>query len=278
MKKTRDGLNYLYVSLGIGAVSLMTGCTIETAAEHSATNESVDATELLITEVKLSNGGRLGWYETAPGSLLIGRSFSVGKEQNDDFSPTEVQGLSPTELFDLIVARVPQTVSDGARKALVDAEARQAELTETMKNIPREPAESGEGPPVENLPPSTTNDVGVVRSAAIDDAWPWEQFQNLQSCWRGNAWKVNWSRITGDTWFRRTDNNRAAVAAGSYRGTISYKVRKNTWSWETPVNVTLAAGQGWEWSNVAGAFDFDVESSVSNATGDGYHHCGAGTR
>lgn len=274
--------------LGMGLLGTLGGCTVDTtdpAGGETASEEFRDASETLVAKVHLSDGQTLGWYEPEPGSLLVGRSFVLGSEVPKDFSEAEAQAMPPSELYDLIVSRVPQEDSPEARAALVAAEARQAEVAEAMKDVVRSTSEPDDQGPIVNeasdsLPSISpaSSDVRQKKLAAVDDAWPWDQFKNLQACWRGNSWGIEWSYSSGDNWFRRVDNYKVFVAAGSYSGTISYRVRKSTWSWETPVSVSLSAGNGWEWSSTAGAFDFDVESTVSNAAGDGFHHCGHGTR
>jgi hypothetical protein len=281
-KLNRTSISSVVVVAGL--LGMLTGCAVEAGEPGSTTAQSedvIDAADVLVADLQLSNGQRLGWYEPADGSLLMGRSFALGSEVPTDFSESEAAALSPSELFDVIVSRVPQAVAAGAREALVAAEKRQAERTEELKGSTRNSSEVDSQTPAVNTPPVTTAQAGDVRekeSAAIDDAWPWAQFKNLQSCWRGSSWGVEWSYASGDSKFTRVDNDRANVAAGCYLGSVSYRVRMNEWSWSTPVAVTLHAGQGWEWVRTAGAFDFDVESYVHNAAGDGYHHCGHGLR
>jgi hypothetical protein len=80
-------------------------------------------------------------------------------------------------------------------------------------------------------------------------------------------WKTNTGTYTNN------DTNWVFTHACPYRGTITHRLRQNTWgSWNLVGLNTLAAGfysTIWYSNNT---FDFDYESKVYDADGDGWHH------
>lgn len=197
--------------------------------------EAIDAEDVKIAEVTLSNGDKLGWYEVAPGVTLTGLKVTAGSAPQTDYSEEDARTLSPAEVFDKIVARAPQEADPDARAALSASVERTRVLVESMKGMEKFRDRGAEVQSRSGSPSET----GDVRETQQDNRW-------------------------------------VDVGAASYRGSINYRVRVNTWAWETPVSANLSAGNGWIWGKTNFDFDFDVESKVTSASGDGYHHCGAG--
>jgi hypothetical protein len=262
--------------LGVVGCSLESASTGADVASNEDWPEAIDVEDVKLAEVTLSNGDKLGWYEVAPGVTMTGLKITAGHSPQTDYTKEDASTLSPAELFDKIVARVPQKVDRGARASLTAAHERTLVLAASMKGVKKSrnrgtEAESRSGSSAE------TGEVRETRQAAVNDsAFPWTQFKEQDACGSYWEWVVSWPHITGDSSFLRSDCHSANLGAASYRGTINYRVRVNVWSWETPVSVNLSAGHGWIWSDFDAFVDFDIEAKVTNASGDGYHHCGGG--
>jgi len=250
------------------------------AASESEPARVVGLDEIEVARVDLENGLFVGWYEPAPGVVLVGGNIRYPHQ------PVSLEpGLSALERFRALAPgrEVPE--------ALRAADARRTHYAELSKEKgrPQSPAVRverveemglGEG----SRPGAPVEGIGVQRQAVIDDsACPWSWFENAycgicrddaNSC---GDWKVRWSFRTGTSIFTREDTWWAKVAACSYRGAIHYRVRVQPWySWSTSVDVIRQTGEGWWWSKDELSIDFDVESRVDQADGDGYHHCGTG--
>lgn len=283
-------MNYHHMEkLSVGLVCLLAagGCSLEAAGtktDHADVASSgdwpdaMDADDVKIAEVTLSNGETLGWYEVAPGVTLMGRELTQGSAPQTDYSEDDAKTLTPAEIFDKIVARVPQKVNPSFREGLVAASERTRALVESM-NGSEKYRDRGGDVQSKGGASSMTGDVREAKQAVVDDsAFPWSQLEDHLACRTHRNWSVAWPHQSGDSWFRRTDNDKVDVLAACFRGQITYTVRVNTWSWETPVSRALAAGKGWAWNKSDYSLDFDVESRVTNSAGDGYHHCGSGWR
>jgi hypothetical protein len=244
----------------------------------------VEATDVVVAEVELSNGDRLGWYELSPGILLMGQSENFANGPQTDYDPETAKELLPSELYQQLVpdAAVPSE--------LLEAEFRALELVQSsdIHNRPAPDSQQffdvdGFGSDVlertDSLGEELPDGVGQVQQAVVDDsAYPWTEYEQKIQCADWRTWTVRWHHQGGDSWFKRVENDASDVGAGVYAGTVTYRVRVNVWSWDTPVNVTLSPGEGWHWSRSNYFVDHIVESKVTNSSGDGYHHCGSGWR
>ena len=115
--------------------------------------------------------------------------------------------------------------------------------------------------------------LGVVRQGAIDDsACPSTWFQQtLCDFWRwGRGNCALWRTGTGT--YGNGDVNSVTTHACPYRGTVTHRLRQDTWgSWEQVGLQTLAPGWYstiYRWGTT---WDFDYESKVYDASGDGWH-------
>ena len=263
-----------------GPAGLERGASVETASDPQQAR-TVNLEEIEVARIDMENGLFVGWYEPAPGVVLVGGNIVYPHE------PVILDpALSTVEQFRALAPEreVPA--------ALLEAEAlRQhfAQLAEEsgVKQSPAVQIERVDGMGLgDGLRFETNVDgVGIQRQALPDDsACPWSWFEgaycgicaapNHNSC---GDWKVRWSFRTGTSSFTREDTWWTRTAACSYRGAIHYRVRVQPWySWSTVVDVIRQTGEGWWWSRDDFSIDFDVESRVDQADGDGYHHCGTG--
>jgi hypothetical protein len=115
---------------------------------------------------------------------------------------------------------------------------------------------------------------GELRQAAVDDsACPAADFAAF-AC-DNDPNRINYCRLhrTNTNTIREDDVGSAFAFACSYRGTITHRVRANTWSWKTVDELTLLKGwDSWIIATSSAIFDQDVESKIYNSDGDGFHH------
>jgi hypothetical protein len=278
----------------IGAVACGDADSLDPGVEHpdlgeqsaAAEDEAEDSwgpaipvTDVAVAEIELTNGSTLGFYEIAPGVLLVGQSEDYANGPQTDYDPADLENLTPTEFYQKLLPgeALPQTLIDAQARA-IDLAARADEpggIFDVRSQAPK-PSDTQYEELNEFSPQIIAPGVGQVKQAAVDDsAYPWSEYKTKIQC-QPLDWVVRWNHRTGDTSFTRVDNYLVDVGAGVYRGNVSYRVRVNTWSWSTPVSVSLGAGQGWHFHKFQVGFDFAVESKVTDASGDGYHHCGSG--
>ncbi|HYP89452.1 MAG TPA: hypothetical protein VEQ59_14895 [Polyangiaceae bacterium] len=83
---------------------------------------------------------------------------------------------------------------------------------------------------------------------------------------------MSWPQITGDSSFsHKGPLQKAAMCV--YRGAVHHVFRLRGKTYQDSIQ---RAGQGtWFYLN-NGAHDFTLGSTVNNAAGAGYHHCGQG--
>jgi hypothetical protein len=115
--------------------------------------------------------------------------------------------------------------------------------------------------------------LGVVRQGIVDDsACPATWFQEvLCDFWRWGRGTCELLRTDTGT-YRHDDVNNVWTHACPYRGTVTHRLRQDTWgSWEQVGLFTLTPGWYSTIRRSGSTWDFDYESKVYDASGDGWH-------
>lgn len=250
------------------------------AVPGEAAGESVvvELETLKLASVKLANGNEVGWYELAPGTVALRETIAYPTEPVLDMIAASA---SPTELFRKLApnALMPER--------LLAAVARSRELEEAgdLSDFEALDVEAGElqaeTASTRSDPAATASRLGEpgglpTRTAALDDACPWSWFKSqCDMCATGPCgdWQVSWPNITGNSSFKRK-GYMTAIAICPYRGSVHQVIRLRG-------NVSRDAirqpGVAVRWFLNNGSHKFTASSTVDQADGDGYHHCGEGS-
>jgi len=238
---------------------------LQKVAASAENTPAVTPEEIELARVDLPNGEYVGWYEPAPGLIVLGQSIRY------PIAPVVLDSsLSPIEQYQKLApgADVPKALIDAVEREKYYAD--EADRLGIDPTVSIETSSNGQGGQTDNAAGAS-----VQKALPDDSACPWSWFQPAY-CQPGVAWTELLSFKTGNSTIARNDEWNVHTAMCSYRGAVQYRVRWRTWyDWTTPVNVTRQTGEGWEWSH-SGGLDFDFESLVHDATGDGFHHCGRG--
>jgi hypothetical protein len=223
----------------------------------------------LLTKVTRENGNVVEFYEPSPGFILMSEAGKVPNKPLD----IQVRGMTAVDLFRYLAP------GQSIPTQLLSAQEREDVAGTRMKKN----SESGEH----------SDDVrqGGVRSvvasekgspAAVDNhdaACPKSWWETTIACSIDADWDVEWYSIMGRSWFLRNDSDWVRVGACSYRGTVTLKFQyRPWWDWHTQGTWTVNEGFYRTVWRMNSSVDFDIKSTVYNASGDGYHHCGWGYR
>jgi hypothetical protein len=275
IRRSIGAIASIVLSIGLAACS-----SAGDEAEPAGPGESaiVDLETLKLASVKLDNGNEVGWYELAPGSVALRETVAYPTEPLLD---AIAASASPAELFRQLApnAVIPQRLLAAVERSreldeagdlsdfeAVDVEAGELRAETASTQIERaatiaELVESG------GLP---------TRTAALDDACPWSWFKSqCDICATGPCgdWQVSWPNRTGSSSFSRK-GYMTAIAICPYRGSVHQviKLRGNV-----SRDAVRQPGVAVRWFLNNGSHKFTASSSVDQADGDGYHHCGEGS-
>lgn len=254
---------YLLTSflLGLLAVPLTLASPIE--GTNSIKQHLVPDRELhLVAQVERYNGNLVKFYEPQPGMLIISEEGIVPNLPLT--AEYDIASIAPVELYNFLAPNEPIPEKLLQAQQLAD----ELEIYFSKKEMV---------PPSEKYSLVEDNDVTLgfetlddkVKINAIDDKCPASWFK------ANFCGGVCWLYQTGTSWFQVNDVNYAFAAACSYRGTIrlTFKYRP-WWTWYTQGSWWVAAGT-YRWVyRYNGWIDFDFQSIVDQAGGDGYHHAG----
>lgn len=221
----------------------------------------------LLATITRDNGNTVEFYEPSPGVILISEAGKVPNEPLD----RPVINKTAVELFKYLAPdqEVPSQ--------LILAQNRTDELEKIITEQNITTTHSSPHQDQETALTILTANKNLIASNLNDSSCPKSWMEKRLSCSVNGDWDVDWYHRTGSTWFLRNDTKRVRVGACSYRGNITLQFKYRTWwDWHTQGSWTVNEGhyrQAWKSDST---FDFDIRSSVYNASGDGYHHCGYG--
>jgi hypothetical protein len=159
------------------------------AAEDEAEDSwgpAIPVTDVAVAEIELTNGSTLGFYEIAPGVLLVGQSEDYANGPQTDYDPADLENLTPTEFYQKLLPgeALPQTLIDAQARA-IDLAARADEpggIFDVRSQAPK-PSDTQYEELNEFSPQIIAPGVGQVKQAAVDDsAYPWSEYKTKIQC------------------------------------------------------------------------------------------------
>lgn len=218
-----------------------------------------------ILAVQRANGNIVEFYEPLEGMIFYSE---VGDADNRPLSEEIiVDGMQPVDLFKYLMpgTKPPQS--------LLNAQERAQKQIAQPKWIGRKEQPTGavDMVPLEDDAPAVQNKHSFTHSGC-----------SVEICRKASSefgsWTVEWLYRTNTSYFTRNDNHQVVTVVCPYRGNVlmTQKLRP-WWTWSTAGTWTVIQGTYRQFSNW-NTIDFDFESRVSQAEGDGYHHCGSGKK
>jgi hypothetical protein len=220
----------------------------------------------VLASYALPGGGELEIFEPSPGDFIIGQRIPA-----DAVAPA-LDGPAST---------LSQLYSRHFPGRAVPVELREAELRQA-----RFEAESAQLEPIlerlEALPLLSGDRDEGSRARAAEAPRNVSDFKNRR-CMDASSSYVSFSYCrtekTNDGSVYEDDVNGVYTAARPYRGNITLRLRyRPRWSWETQFSRTVSQGETYHAVRSNSSRDFDIESKVGDAAGDGYHHSTFGTK
>jgi hypothetical protein len=234
-----------------------------------------------VAEIDFPRGAKASFFEIEPGDVV----YAISGPGMTEVPGRDLVGqrLTAQEVYERLSGRE-------APQALLEADARAAELETTMLRLPRPTADEGTAltRPRTLIADRAASVAGVARTQEAlrlyDCKEPWQdhdEWFNCTFCAANNEladWDFTWMWSTGSGSYSRYDINRAVDNLWLYSGASLYhRVRFRTWySWTYPVDTHLPNWYYTSWGRVNWGTDFDVSSIVNDAAGDGYHWCAYG--
>ncbi|MBN1605187.1 MAG: hypothetical protein JW940_01065 [Polyangiaceae bacterium] len=268
--------NLLLTSLLAASLAACGAGDRDAPADSNADDPAEVALNRLLV-VERANGNRVEFYEPVAGELVISEE---GLATNPPLTQEiDLDAMSATDVYRQL--RPGQEVPDVLVQAAQRARERAAELAagdaiaddfQDEEDADHDPGEAA----------GRSSSIATAAQALVDDSeCPWSWFaSNIDACSRDGEWDVEWSHQTGTTWFQRNETWTTNLAVCSYRGSVTFTMKyKNSLRWETQGSWTVQEGTyRWASRTRTPPADFVVKSTVDNASGDGYHHCGCGWR
>ena len=229
----------------------------------------VAANANLVAEAPAGAAGKVYFVESDAGIAMF-EAQRVGDPSALAELPADLSALQAYQLLQPNGA-VPEALSK-AQLRVDQLKQNGVRRENTAPTVAAEPASEGVTDLVTNV--ATRGEVAATRQAVIDDSLcPGTWFQTTQcDFWRtGKGTCSMWKTNTGT--YKNYDTDWVYTNACSYRGNITHRLRQDTWgSWNLVGLWTVAPGYYSTITYSSNFWDFDYESKVYDADGDGWHH------
>jgi hypothetical protein len=254
-------------SLFLAGALALGACATETP-EADDTDEAVDSAEMpVLARYALPGGGELEVFEPSPGDFILGQRLPA-----DAPAPAlaDTFGSLPEVYARYFPGQpLPETLraAETRRLAFEAESAVLAPLQRASRSLRRAHVE---------------HDAARSARAAAESPRNVQEFKD-RHCLGTNASYVDfsycWPESSNTATVYEDDVNGVYTAARPYRGDVTFRLRyRPWWDWETQFSRNVDQGETYRAVHSNSSRDFDVETKVYNADGNGFNMSTFGTK